>query len=1000
MRFSCQLSVLLLLGIVFSAGGTELLRFHAGEVKLAGGNRPGADKFSITAEKLPDTGSEGVALRWNPGCSPYIETWISAPPEQFEPFPAAEFTLNAWLPPDHSIDSITLRFRDAKGEVFQFRTPVRQDATGRREIRYRIDSGKQYTNSYGNGRDGKIDWPLQFIGLVCGGLDKVRQPGGIILDSLDYRIDGPALSVGFAPEHPLNLILPDEKTPPSLRLRNRGSQPGRLTGTVSVRDADGKASAAEVSADVPADTDKPFPLPGDFARLGIWYATWSLKDNAGNRYEGERQFAKVIPAPEPGDGGFRLGASGISGPSGEIAWKIAGVRSLRSNPDWFRMQPEAGVWDFRTHDEFFSRPARRGVAIHFLLGPPPEWAVAKDYKPLNPALKDGWKRPDREAYRTFLSRLAERYKGKVAVYIVGNEPDLVHFCNYSDDEYLELLKITYRTIKAIDPDARVANGGISSLYSAAPRSSNYLRHHPKLLSRLLTEGKNYYDVFAFHGHGSASIYRDQLRELRKMGAIGAGKPWISSETGISSIENRIGESGQARELFKKVILMRAFGADSCDWFEFWSRGTDPNDKEHNYGILKRDYQPKAAFPVYNVMARYFQTPEFVRSFEDNDNVSGFLFRDKTGGSLIPYWSFNQLDPEQPVLFTGMGDAVTAVDLFGNESPCPVRDGAVLRKTSEDPEFLRTAAGSAPQYGGRILESEAFSVTPGENSAFRFRLRNPLERKLDCRLSFGFPAGLSGESEKTVSLRPGEKAEMTLNVKATETFRSYSLVPERLTVAIAANDLPALEIHRAVISNIPIRSGAFPSRPTFRLDDSSQVTNYAISGPENHLFWKGPQDLAADIFLARDRKTLRMKAVVTDDIHRQPDRGGDVWNGDGIQFAVKLPNQNRTWEFGLTRLADEKSEVWCWTAPNGFDPARTAQKIALRTSRDDRSGTTVYEAEIPFDAISLTPEDGKSGFRFNLLVNDNDGEKRESGIRIVPGIESDKNWSRYPLVNFR
>ncbi|MBS1372360.1 MAG: hypothetical protein HPZ91_20650 [Lentisphaeria bacterium] len=1000
MNFSrCSLAALLLCAFA-SISGAELLRFRAGEVTLAGEKRAGTDKFSISAEQLPDTGREGTVLRWTPGCSPFIECWSSARMAAFSQFHAAEFTLNAWLLPNHSVDSVTLRFIDAQGEVFQFWREALQSMSGRQKFTCRIDSSREYANSFGGNRDKKIDWPLRFHGIVCGGLDKVRQPGGIILDSLEYRIEGAAVTVGFSPEHPLNLVLPEMKIPPSLCFRNHGSESTRLTGAVKVRDAYGREHSADIAVEVPAESGDGVlsPLPGDFSRLGIWYASWTLRDDAGKRYDGTRQFAAMVPALPFGTGGFLLGASGAAGPNGRLAQELAGVRSLRSNPDWWQMQPKPEAWDYRIHDKFFASCARRNLAVHFLIGPPPEWAVPKDYKPINPKAKNAWKRPDYEAYRAFLSRLAERYKGRGTIYIVGNEPDLVSFCNFSDDEYLEMLKIAYRTIKAADPGALVANGGISSIFSAAPRSSDFLRCHPKLLSRLLTEGRQYYDVFDFHGHGPASIYRDQLRELRKMKAIGAGKPWISAETGISS--TGIGELEQARTLFKKVILARAYGASSYDWYNFWDIGTDPADPEHNFGLLKHDYQPKAAYPVFNIMARYFQTPEFVRQFEEGENVYGCFFREEDGEYRIPYWSFNQLDPEQLIILTGIGASAVGVDLFGNESACEVRNGAVLLKVSEDPAFLRTVADADPQWRGLLLSCDALSITPGENGVFRFHLRNPLDRRLDCRFVFRLPAGLAAETEKSISLGPGRSADVKLNVRAEEGFRSFPLNPERVEIAFFANDFPEAKLNRAVVSNIPVRLDVYPELPTFRLDDASQVMNYAISGPENHLLWKGADDLSADIFLARNQKYLRLKAVVRDDVHHQPYRGGGVWNGDGIQFAIRLPDQKRTWEFGLTRLANGSSEVWCWNAPAGFDPAETARRITLETVRDDRAGKTVYEAQIPLEAIGLTQACGKAGFHFNLLVNDNDGEKRESCIRIVPGIESDKNWTCYPLVNFR
>ena len=120
-------------------------------------------------------------------------------------------------------------------------------------------------------------------------------------------------------------------------------------------------------------------------------------------------------------------------------------------------------------------------------------------------------------------------------------------------------------------------------------------------------------------------------------------------------------------------------------------------------------------------------------------------------------------------------------------------------------------------------------------------------------------------------------------------------------------------------------------------------------------------------------------------------------GDNVQFALELPNQNGGWEFGLTRLSDGSSESWCWSAPEGFLPENAARQIRLQTSRAEK--VTAYDAKIPFSAVGLTREMLNHGFRFNLLVNDNDGEGRRGWIAIAPGIGERKDPSLFPFVMF-
>lgn len=86
-------------------------------------------------------------------------------------------------------------------------------------------------------------------------------------------------------------------------------------------------------------------------------------------------------------------------------------------------------------------------------------------------------------------------------------------------------------------------------------------------------------------------------------------------------------------------------------------------------------------------------------------------------------------------------------------------------------------------------------------------------------------------------------------------------------------------------------------------------------------------------------------------------------------------------------------------PDGAEARETAARIGLETARDEARKLTVYEARIPLAAVGLSEEAGRTGFRFNLLVNDNDGGGRESCLAISPGLGDGKNPGLYPVVKF-
>ena len=97
------------------------------------------------------------------------------------------------------------------------------------------------------------------------------------------------------------------------------------------------------------------------------------------------------------------------------------------------------------------------------------------------------------------------------------------------------------------------------------------------------------------------------------------------------------------------------------------------------------------------------------------------------------------------------------------------------------------------------------------------------------------------------------------------------------------------------------------------------------------------------------------------------------------------------EIGLIRGNTGRGEVFLWSMPDGTEARETAARIGLETARD--------EARISLAAVGLSEEAGRAGFRFNLLVNDNDGGGRESCLAISPGLGDGKDPGLYPVVKF-
>ncbi len=211
-----------------------------------------------------------------------------------------------------------------------------------------------------------------------------------------------------------------------------------------------------------------------------------------------------------------------------------GIFNQRQFTDWERYVPVAGVENDATED--VEKQVNGGLRILMQLGGPDK-------------LKgDKW-----ESYADLVRRTAERWKGKVNAYEVWNEPDLERV---DIEEHVKACQIAYEQIKAVDPDAIVVAGAVTTsgrIYLEKSIQAGMLDHC---------------DVVSFHGYvreqasdaGPASFneFLDPIRALMK--EKGKEKPIWDTESGFGIESGREGLEG-SRTFLKALFARRAAGIE-------------------------------------------------------------------------------------------------------------------------------------------------------------------------------------------------------------------------------------------------------------------------------------------------------------------------------------------------------------------------------------------------------------------------------------------------------
>ncbi len=795
---------------------------------------------------------------------------------------------------------------------------------------------------------------------------------------------------------PVQFLSAQEAPSPRLVLCNIKEKTLRISGEIQMIAYNGSFRTIKVDQEVPAHETHEIALPIPEKRQGSWRIAWNLTDHgSGNHVAGEDRFSRMIPAGpaatgKPADFLFGIAAHPENYSTRERekmaeAAALCGAHLIRTNARWtYQIQPKPDVWDYQILDSVVDVFSGKGVGIQLILSGCPNWAVAKEWRPKNPATKrPTWgRRPDYAAWRNFVRKTVRRYADRIHLYEIWNEPDLISFANFSTEEYLQLQEIAFQEIKKVSPNLKVISGGLSG----------YLPAREELFRRIAQSSTS--DIFAFHCHGWPGGYLEQIKELRRI-LKEYPKPWYSNETAISSLS--CGEYQQAASLFKKLFTAWENGSIGYTWYNLREKGNNPRDSEHHYGMLTYDFKAKPVYLTFNTLTTLFRGAHREGNFPLASELTAGCFRAADGDLLIPFWQSNLISESLYAIGEIASDKAELIDLMGNRCSIPVKEGMAVIKGSSEPRVLRipAQAGRPLPLGNLIFTPAVLPVTLGGESTWEFRFRNPSQRPLHWKCSIELPEFVTASYPSKIDLGPGK--EKILRIKA-QTSSEFSSVASSRRIASLKLGGETLQIPLQGKITLPWKK--FPEVAQLQLRHADQVTPLIENEPQTaHLFWHGTDDLSAEIRLARDSENLKLKLNVTDDHHVVKHFNDEAWKSDGVQIGIAMNHQKGIWKIGLSHPAPGQSAVFIWSAPDGFNPKDAATKIRLKSSRDEKKKQTVYEVEIPCETIGLNPQTTES-FRFNVLINDNDGEIRESYIALAPGLGDRLDAGGYPVIHLR
>ena len=282
-----------------------------------------------------------------------------------------------------------------------------------------------------------------------------------------------------------------------------------------------------------------------------------------------------------------------------------GSRSARVLASWREVEAVKGQWDWSGLDREIRLCEKYDIEPVVLICNIPAW--------VSPTGKTAHDHPPKEEYAAdftnFITEMAQRYKGRARHYEFWNEQNGCSWINEGCKNaqmahtYLPWLRRCYRAIKAVDPDAQVAIGGLDDVDGHAPL---FVEQCYKLRKEEY-DNEKFWDAIAEHPYNkraedTAEIAIAKLDAIRAVAAKygDQGIPLWITEYGWNT--NEMEQTAQTQGTIG--FLMAFMEEDQKDLLIAQQLAMVDFEPVHRgWGLCDLNLRPQPAFSQFQFLAR-------------------------------------------------------------------------------------------------------------------------------------------------------------------------------------------------------------------------------------------------------------------------------------------------------------------------------------------------------------------------------------------------------------
>lgn len=354
----------------------------------------------------------------------------------------------------------------------------------------------------------------------------------------------------------------------------------------------------------------------------------------------------------------------------------AGFKLIRMDLTWAVIEQDKGIYEFEKlgYDSLTEGCSKRGIRILYILN----YGNTLYEKGRSIRTQAG-----REAFAHFAEAAAERYSGRGILWEIWNEPNIKHFWDSqpSAEDYCKLVEMTAPRIKKADPNGLVVAGATSQI------PFEWLED---CFKRGLLQWIDVLSVHPYRSQPPETVVADYAELRRLIARYLPGEkqmPIISGEWGYSNLnwdQTRLSEQKQAEYLARMFLTNLHLGIDVSIWYDWKDDGTNPNEREHQFGAVRHDCNPKAAYLAAKVLASTLAGYTLDTRIDLGNENDFALKLTKNGREAIAFWTTAE---EHAVTLPIEPTEVTLVGMYGGKVVINWKTNNLKLRALQSPQYL-------------------------------------------------------------------------------------------------------------------------------------------------------------------------------------------------------------------------------------------------------------------------------------------------------------------------